>query len=63
MKNSHRVESPEGVDLIPSRDGRIRTGDFLLPIQVQVEANPGKNTCKPLVGGTSFYASVYGSPP
>ena len=33
MKNSQRVESPEGVDLIPSRDGRIRTGDFLLPIQ------------------------------
>ena len=45
MKNSQRVESPEGVDLIPSRDSRIRTGDFLLPIQVQVEANPGKNTC------------------
>jgi hypothetical protein len=26
------IQSPEGVDLIPSRDGRIRTGDPLNPI-------------------------------
>ena len=29
------IQSPEGVDLIPSRDGRIRTGDPLNPIQVR----------------------------
>ena len=27
------IQSPEGVDLIPSRDGRIRTGDPLNPIR------------------------------
>ena len=41
----------------PLRDRRSRTdwvrpGDPLNPIQVQVEANPGKNTYKPLVGRT-----------
>ena len=29
------IQSPEGVDLSPSRDGRIRTGDPLNPIQDQ----------------------------
>ena len=29
------TQSPEGVDLIPSRDGRIRTGDPLNPIQAR----------------------------
>ena len=35
-----------------SRDGRIRTGDPLNPIQPLDASNPGKNTCKPLVGRT-----------
>ena len=34
------IQSPEGVDLIPSRDGRIRTGDPLNPIQVRYRAAP-----------------------
>ena len=29
------IQSPEGVDLILNRDGRIRTGDPLNPIQDQ----------------------------
>ena len=38
MKNSQRVESPGGVDLIPNRDGRIRTGDPLNPITLRLYA-------------------------
>ena len=34
------IQSPEGVDLILSRDGRIRTGDPLNPIQVRYRAAP-----------------------
>ncbi len=32
------IQSPEGVDLIPSRDGRIRTGDPLNPITLRLYA-------------------------
>ena len=34
------IQSHEGVDLIPSRDGRMRTGDPLNPIQVRYRAAP-----------------------
>ncbi len=46
------IQSPEGVDLIPSRDGRIRTGDPLNPIRLPDGLNHGKKRRKSLVGRT-----------
>ena len=36
--------------------------DPLNPIQVEVEANPGKNTCKPLVGRTICHSCLQTMP-
>ena len=46
------IQSPEGVDLILSRDGRIRTGDPLNPIRLPDGLNHGKKRRKSLVGRT-----------